>query len=84
MRPRLGLSPTRPQHDAGMRIDPPPSLAWASGTMPLATAAAEPPLETNTTGLVVFGVLFAGFCVGILWLMWKGGKKKGDEAQPKG
>ncbi len=28
-----------------MRIDPPPSLAWAIGTMPAATAAAEPPLE---------------------------------------
>ena len=28
-----------------MRIDPPPSLAWANGTMPAATAAADPPLE---------------------------------------
>lgn len=28
-----------------MRIDPPPSLPWASGTMPAATAAAAPPLE---------------------------------------
>ena len=28
-----------------MRIDPPPSLAWAAGTMPAATAAAEPPDE---------------------------------------
>ncbi len=28
-----------------MRIEPPPSLAWAIGTMPAATAAAEPPLE---------------------------------------
>ena len=42
MRPWLGLSPTRPQHDAGMRIDPPPSLAWANGTIPDATAAAAP------------------------------------------
>ena len=44
-RPRLGLSPTRPQHEAGMRIDPPPSLACATGTIPEATAAAAPPLE---------------------------------------
>ena len=44
-RPRLGLSPTRPQHAAGMRSEPPPSLPWASGTMPAATAAAEPPEE---------------------------------------
>ena len=45
MRPRVGFSPTRPVHDAGIRIDPPPSLPWASGTMPPATAAAAPPLE---------------------------------------
>ena len=45
MRPWLGLSPTRPQHDAGMRMLPPPSEAWATGTMPLATAAPAPPLD---------------------------------------
>jgi hypothetical protein len=28
-----------------MRIEPPPSLAWAAGTIPDATAAAEPPDE---------------------------------------
>src|SRR5690349_8985394 len=28
-----------------MRIDPPPSLACATGTIPLATAAADPPDE---------------------------------------
>ena len=44
-RPRDGFSPTRPHMLAGMRIEPPPSLACATGTMPLATAAAEPPLE---------------------------------------
>src|SRR5580765_5468115 len=44
-RPRLGFSPTRPHSLAGMRIDPPPSLAWATGTSPAATAAAEPPDE---------------------------------------
>jgi hypothetical protein len=44
-RPRLGLSPNTPQWLAGMRIEPPPSLAWATGTMPAATAAAEPPDE---------------------------------------
>jgi hypothetical protein len=45
VRPRDGFSPTRPQQLAGMRIEPPPSLACATGTIPLATAAAEPPLE---------------------------------------
>ena len=45
LRPRVGLSPTSPHMLAGMRIEPPPSLACAAGTMPAATAAAEPPLE---------------------------------------
>ena len=45
LRLRVVFMPNRPQHDAGMRIEPPPSLAWASGTMRAATAAAEPPLE---------------------------------------
>ncbi len=30
-RPRVGLRPTSPQHDAGMRIEPPPSFACATG-----------------------------------------------------
>ena len=45
LRPRVGLRPNSPQCDAGMRIEPPPSLPWAMGTMPAATAAAEPPLD---------------------------------------
>src|SRR5690606_35840810 len=43
--PRPGFNPTRPVHAAGMRIEPPPSLAPATGTMPAATAAADPPEE---------------------------------------
>ena len=30
---------------AGPRMEPPPSLAWATGTIPAATAAAAPPLD---------------------------------------
>ena len=45
MRARVGFSPKTPQQEDGMRIDPPPSLAWAMGTIPEATAAADPPLE---------------------------------------
>src|ERR1700722_12911537 len=44
-RPRDGLSPNNPQHEAGMRMDPPPALACAAGTIPAATADAEPPEE---------------------------------------
>src|SRR4051812_9511496 len=56
MRPWLGLSPTRPQHDAGIRIDPPPSLAWANGTIPDATAAAAPPLDPPGVRVVSHGL----------------------------
>src|SRR5690606_38303716 len=40
--PRVGLRPTRPLHEAGTRIDPPPSAPWAMGAMPAATAAPAP------------------------------------------
>ena len=42
-RPRLGFRPTRPQQAAGIRIEPPRSLASASATIPDATAEALPP-----------------------------------------
>ena len=45
VRARVGFRPNNPQQDAGMRMEPPPSLAWATGTMPAATAAAAPPDE---------------------------------------
>src|SRR5262249_6592268 len=41
-RPRGGFSPTRPGHDAGGRIGPPPSSAWAMGAIRAATAAPAP------------------------------------------
>ncbi len=44
-RPIDALTPTRPQNDAGRRIEPPPSLAIAIGQIRAATAAAEPALE---------------------------------------
>src|SRR5216683_4866886 len=44
-RPRDALRPNRPQCEAGMRIEPPPSVPWASGKTPAATHAAEPPLD---------------------------------------
>ena len=39
-----------------MRIEPPPSLAWAIGNMPPATAAAAPPLEPPGERLVSQGL----------------------------
>src|SRR5262245_19042310 len=44
-RSRVGFTPKPPQGQAGMRIDPPAWLPCASGTMPAATAAADPPLD---------------------------------------
>ena len=64
MRPWLGLSPTSPQHDAGMRIDPPPSLAWANGTIPDATAAAAPPLDPPGVRVVSHGLCVAPHATG--------------------
>ena len=45
VRPRDGLSPKMPQQEAGMRIEPPPSVACAIGTTLAATRAAAPPEE---------------------------------------
>src|ERR671912_2371858 len=44
-RPNDCLNPKMPQNAAGMRIDPAPSLPWARGPRPAATAAAAPPLD---------------------------------------
>ena len=43
--PSVGLYPTRPHSDAGMRTEPPPSVEVARGTRPAASAAADPPLD---------------------------------------
>ncbi len=44
-RPRDGLIPNSPHTLDVMRMDPPPSLPWAAGAKPAATAAAAPPLD---------------------------------------
>ena len=55
-RPRAGLSPTRPVQVAGIRIEPPPSLAWAMVNMPLATADDAPPDEPPDVWSVFHGL----------------------------
>ncbi len=59
-RPRLGLMPNSPQTDAGMRMEPPPSLACARGARPPATAAAAPPLDPPAERLRSHGVRAGG------------------------
>src|SRR3982074_2124064 len=44
-RARVGFKPNTPDAEAGMRIEPPPSLACVTGRMRAATAAAAPPAE---------------------------------------
>jgi hypothetical protein len=43
--PRLAFKLNTPQNDAGTRIEPPPSEPSEIGTVPAATAAADPQLE---------------------------------------
>src|ERR1700690_3327176 len=50
LRARVGFRPNTPDAEAGMRIEPPPSLAWATGRMRAATAAAAPPDEPPEGG----------------------------------
>src|SRR3981081_3318655 len=45
LRARVGFKPNTPEAEAGMRIEPPPSLACATGRIRAATAAAAPPDE---------------------------------------
>ena len=44
-RPRVGFSPTIPQHAAGTRPEPAVSVPSAMVTIPVATATADPELE---------------------------------------
>ena len=58
IRPWVGLKPTIPQKEAGMRTLPPPSVPTETGPIPAATAAAEPPedppaVSRGSTGLRV-------------------------------
>src|SRR5258706_16355270 len=45
LRARVGFNPHTPEAEAGMRMEPPPSLACAAGRMRAATAAPAPPGE---------------------------------------
>src|SRR5689334_25005697 len=58
--PKVGMRPTTPQCDAGMRIEPPVSEPSATGTSPAATAAPEPDDEPPAIRcFAAFRVVFA-------------------------
>ncbi len=66
MRPNEALYPVSPHADDGIRSEPPPSEPVASGTMPEAIAAAEPPDEPPAVCPRFHGLLVApnsGFSV---------------------
>ncbi len=64
VRPRDGLRPTRPLQLAGMRIEPPPSLPCATGTIPVATATADPPLDPPGVREVSHGLSVGPYATG--------------------
>src|SRR6476620_10183858 len=64
VRPRDGFRPTTPHHAAGSRIEPPMSLACATGTSPAATAAAAPPLDPAVERVVSHGLRHAPKAIG--------------------
>ena len=55
-RPYVGLIPGRPQNPHGMRIEPPPSVPRASGTIPAASAAELPPLDPPAVRVTSHGL----------------------------
>src|SRR5689334_12034863 len=59
LRARVGLRANSPHADAGYRSEPPRSLPWANGTMPAATAAADPPLDPLVDSRVSQGLRVA-------------------------
>ena len=68
------------------RILSAPYLLLFSYSFAFAQAAPEAPEPTvSVWWVVVFGILFFGFCIGVGWLMWKSGRATPDtnEAMPK-
>ncbi len=63
MTPKLGLNPTMPQKEAGRITEPPVWVPIASGTMPAATAAAEPEEEPPGVRVGVERVARAAGCI---------------------
>src|SRR6266508_443587 len=68
-RPFVGFNPMTPHQAAGMRTDPAPSLPVASGTMPVATATADPADEPPGVhrGLRGLRVTAIGHAPGLPW-----------------
>ena len=53
-----------------------PGLIAFSLLLPAHAQAPEPPVESNALGTIIFLVLFVGFCVGFVWMVWRKDKEK--------
>jgi heme/copper-type cytochrome/quinol oxidase subunit 2 len=59
-------------------------LASAHAQTPAASAAAEPPVDSNPVGTIIFAVLFVGFCVVFAWMVWRNkDKDKKQDGNPQ-
>jgi len=52
------------------------SLLLFYGSAYAQTAPANDPEPASPIGLIIFGVLFVGFCVGFVWMVYSADKKK--------
>jgi vacuolar-type H+-ATPase subunit I/STV1 len=59
------------------------SLLWYG--MALAEEVHDAPIPTtmNWTGIIGFAVVFFGLCGGFIFMVWRAGQKKKDEAKPE-
>jgi heme/copper-type cytochrome/quinol oxidase subunit 2 len=55
-----------------------PLLACFLSFAALAETPAEPPIESNLVGTIIFLVIFVGVCVVFMWMIWR---KKGDKQE---
>ncbi len=53
-----------------------PGFIAFSLLLPAHAQAPEPPVESNALGTIIFLVLFVGFCVGFVWMVWRKDKEK--------
>lgn len=44
------------------------------------TSAENPPAESSgLMGTIIFGIIFFGFCIGFVWMVWRNEKKQKQE-----
>ena len=59
------------------------SLLLFYGSAYAETATEVPDEPTNIIGVIIFVVLFVGFCVGFMWMVYSADKKKAKQGNAK-